>query len=80
MQESIWQSGPHFLSLPRLEWPLSRDFLDLVPQSKMRTPKATFGSVGVGTWNSALGPKLERLILQVMERSNCLRKVINVVA
>ena len=34
-QTSVWQSGPNFLSLPRLEWPLSRDFLDLVPQNEL---------------------------------------------
>ena len=79
-QASIWQSGPNFLSLPRSEWPLSRDFLDLVPQSELRTSKAIFSSLSTEPWSCALGPKLENMILQVMRRSNCLSKVINVVA
>ena len=78
-QGSIWQDDPRFLSLPRSEWPLSRDFLDSVPQSEMRTPKAIFNSVGVARWSCALGPKLERMVLQVIDRSNCLQKVTNVV-
>ena len=79
-QASIWQSGPNFLSLARSEWPLSREFLDLVPQSELRSSKAIFNSVGTEAWRCALGPKLEKLVRQVMERSNCLSKVTNVVA
>ena len=49
---SIWQSGPAYLSLPREQWPFSRQFLDSVPEEEMRAPKAEFNMVaavpGVG--------------------------------
>ena len=30
--DSIWQSGPDYLSCPKFNWPFSRDFLDYVPE------------------------------------------------
>ena len=32
-ENSIWQGGPSFLSLPNQQWPFSRDFIDTVPDS-----------------------------------------------
>jgi len=40
--ESIWQRGPAYLTLPREQWPFSRQFRDTVPEEEMRAPKAEF--------------------------------------
>ena len=43
--DSIWQSGPDYLSLPRYNWPFSREFLNYVPEQEFRSPKAAFNKV-----------------------------------
>ena len=50
MDDSIWQNGPAYLTLPKTQWPFSRDFLDTVPDSELRAPRAAFNSVGIGPW------------------------------
>ena len=54
--DSIWQSGPDYLSLPRYNWPFSREFLDYMPEQELRSPKAAFNKVGMSPWQSPLGP------------------------
>ena len=31
MEDSIWQRGPAYLSIPREQWAFTRDFLDVLP-------------------------------------------------
>ena len=79
-QGSTWQEGPVFLSLPREEWPMSRDFLDYIPEGELRSPKALFNLMACGEWQSGLGLKLEKIVTEVMLRSNCYSKTVNVTA
>ena len=74
--DSIWQSGPEYLSLPRYNWPFSRDFLDYVPEQELRPSKVVFHTARIFPQHSPLGLKLTTLALQVMERTNCLSKAI----
>ena len=80
VQESIWQSGPSYLSQSRDQWPFSRNFLDYVPEQELRSTKAAFNVTNVESWQCILGPRLSSLVNQVMVKSNCLSKVTNVVA
>ena len=74
--DSMWKCGPEYLLLPREEWPLSREFLDYIPQQELRSSKAFFNAVQTtGAWKSVLGTSISRLVTQVIDRSNCLRKV-----
>ena len=80
MQGSMWQNSPDYLLLPRTEWPLSRNFLDYVPDQELRTSRAVFNVTCVDEVEGALGAKFWQLMSQVMDRSNCLDKVVNVTA
>ena len=80
MEDSVWQSGPAFLSLPRAEWPLSRVFLDRIPDQELRSPKAVFNLADPIPWCSWLGRSIDSMITQVMERSNSYGKTVNVTA
>ena len=79
-EESIWQSGPAYLSLPREQWPFSREFLDVVPAEELRASKAAFNMAeavfGVGDFN--LG--VMSLIRKIMEKSNNWGKTVHVTA
>ena len=46
----------------------------------MRSPKAIFNAMGISTKKCFLGSKLTDIAAQVMMRSNCLSKVVNVMA
>jgi len=70
---SIWQSGPAYLTLPRDQWPFSRQFLDTMPEEEMRAPKAEFnlakavpgvGEIGLGDMGIA------GMIMKVMNQCN----------
>ena len=80
MQHSPWQRGPDFLYLPRTDWPMSREFLNYIPEQELRNSRAVFNAVSVDGCDGVLEPKLMLIITQVMDRSNCLEKVINVTA
>ena len=80
MEHSVWQSGPSFLAHSKQEWPFSRDFLHYIPEQELRVPKAAFNLTDPQVWNSLLGKDLDRIITQIMERSNCLMKTSNVTA
>ena len=79
-ENSIWQGGPSYLSLPREQWPFSRDFIDTVPDSELRSPKAVFNAATVEPWKNLLAERLSSIVLLVMERSNCLAKTVHVAA
>ena len=49
LEESVWQSGPVYLSRPREEWPFTRDFLDHVPEQELRSSKAIFNVTDVAS-------------------------------
>ena len=51
-EDSVWQTGPHYLSLPRKDWPFSRNFLDRVPEQESRLPKATYNMANPAPWVS----------------------------
>ena len=80
MEGSIWQCGPSYLTLLREQWPFTRNFIDSIPKEKLRTPRAAFGLVAPEVWSSPLGPNLTRIVLEIMERSNCLSKTVHVTA
>ena len=61
-------------------WPMSREFLNYIPEQELGSSRAVFNAVSVDGWEGVLGPKLMLMIAQVMDRSNCLEKVINVTA
>ena len=77
---STWQNGPDYLRLPRYNWPFSREFLDVLPDSEMRAPRAAFKLVATAPWECCLGTKLSGLISDIMLRSNCYSKTTNVIA
>ena len=79
-ENSIWQGGPSYLSLAREQWPFSRDFIDTVLDSELRSPKAAFNAATVEPWKNLLGERLSSIVLLVMERSNCLAKTVHVTA
>ena len=79
-QGSVWQNGPEFLHLPRTDWPLSRDFLYNVPDQELRSSKAVFNMLAVESQTGLLGDKLQSMVSEVMDRTNCLEKAVNVVA
>ena len=70
--ESVWQTGPAYLYLPKEQWPFSRNFLDHIPEQELRVSKAVFNNTYVESWQCILGPKLSALAFQVMDKSNCL--------
>ena len=78
--DSTWQRGPAYLSLPREQWPFSRDFIDIVPESELRSPKAAFNAAVVEPWKNPLESRLSAVVLTVMSRSNCLAKTTHVTA
>ena len=47
MQHSPWQRGPDFLYLPRTDWPMSREFLNYIPEQELRSSRAVFNAVSV---------------------------------
>ena len=77
---SVWQDGPSYLRLDRKDWPFSRDFLDVVPDQELRAPKATFNLASSGVWKSPLGSKLTRILMDIMDKSNCYQKTVHVTA
>ena len=80
---SIWQSGPAYLSLPREQWPFSRQFLDSVPVEEMRAPKAEFNLVAAvpGVGDKGLNDMgLTGMIREVMSKSNNWDKTVRVTA
>ena len=80
MDHSIWQSGPAYLALPRDCWPFSRDFLDVLPNSELRVPKAAFNVATIGPWKNLLGERLHHVITYIMDLSNCYSKTVHVTA
>ena len=75
---SIWQNGPAYLSLPREQWPFSREFLDIVPEEEMRVPKAVFNMVETVSGVSDMGVAM--MVRKVMDSSNKWEKTVNVTA
>ena len=80
---SIWQGGPAYLTLPRDQWPFSRQFVDTVPEEEMRAPKAEFniatavpGVGNVGLRNMGI----TGMITEVMDKHNSWVKTIMVTA
>ena len=67
---STWQNGPEYLRLPRYNWPFSREFLDVLPESEMKAPRAAFNLIATAEWECCLGTKLSGMILDVMLQSN----------
>ena len=51
-----------------------------MPEQELRPSKAVFHTASIFLQQSPLGPQLTALSLQVMERTNCLSKAINVMA
>ena len=44
--DSCWQRGPHFLSLPQEEWPITRDLnTPNIPRDEVKTKKVTVAAV-----------------------------------
>ena len=77
---SLWQNGPAYLSLPKDQWPFSREFIDVIPDSELRAPRAAFSSVVLIPEGNPLGDKLTSIVESVMLRSNCLAKTTHVTA
>ena len=77
---STWQSGPEYLKLPREQWPFSREFIDTLPASELRAPKAVFHGIAAEEWQSCLGPRISKMVLEIMIKSNCYSKTVNVTA
>ena len=80
MEGSIWQNGPAYLALSKEHWPFSRDFLDLVPDTELRAPRAAFNAAVLIASECLLGNRITSIVETVMERSNCLSKTIHVTA
>ena len=62
----VWQDGPHYLSLPREQWPFSREFRDIVPEQELRKPKAVFNAVS--TLGGSVPALIEGIIFKMVER------------
>ena len=77
---SIWQSGPAYLSLPREQWPFSRQFLDAVPVEELRAPKAVFNMAEAVFGVGDLDLGVMEMARKVMEKSNNWGKTVNVTA
>ena len=66
MDESVWQKGPLYLTLPKCQWPFSRDFLDMIPEQELRRPKALFNSLIATDTSCGLVTKLTDIVLGIM--------------
>ena len=55
-------------------------FYHPLPDQKLQRLRAVFNAVTIDGWYGILGPKLTLMITQIMDRSNCLEKVVNVTA
>ena len=82
MDDSVWQLGPTYLTLPKEDWPFSRDFMDSIPEQELRKPRAMFNLASAGTdmWTCGLGPKITDMVLHVMRMSNCYSKTVSITA
>ena len=80
LEGSVWQNGPHFFALSKDQWPFPREFMDMVPASELRSPRAVYGTMATEVWTNLLGPSLSQIITLVMEKSNCLSKTTHVTA
>ena len=80
LEGTVWQNGPSYLSLPKDQWPFSREFMDILPAEEMRAPRAAFMFNATEPWVSCLGVKLSTVVEEIMLRSNCLGKTVNVTA
>ena len=78
--DSVWANGPAYLTLPREHWPFSREFLDTVPDTELRLPRAAFSKLTLKVSKDLLGERLTLVVMTVMECSNCYEKTINVTA
>ena len=45
LEGSVWQNGPHYLALSKDQWPFTREFMDMVPASELRSPRAVYGTM-----------------------------------
>ena len=57
LEGTVWQNGPSYLSLPKDQWPFSREFMDILPAEEMRAPRAAFMFNATEPWVSCLGVK-----------------------
>ena len=80
MDESVWQKGPLYLTLPKAQWPFSWEFLDTIPEQELRRSKALFNLLVTTDRSCALGSRLTELVLDIMQRTNSYAKSFNVTA
>ena len=51
-----------------------------MPDQELRAPRAVFNTLNPKSWHSYLGKKLDDIVTQIMEVSNCYEKTTNVTA
>lgn len=84
---SFWQQGPAFLGLRRELWPVSRTFLDkqaqsgeVVPAEEVRTKKTVIISLMRSSVKKEIFPDLWHAVERVLNYSNSIVKVKNILA
>ena len=77
---SVWQHGPDFLLLPREDWPVSRDFVQTVPEEVSRVKLAQIMVHATAIQQLPLNGKRVLLIILTLSVSDSLTKVTAIVA
>ena len=82
---SPWQTGPQFLSLPRDQWPVTRDFIRCpIPDEEKRHVKAVataaFNAVFIKDPHSVNLPLTHKVLFSVLQHNNSLNSRKRVIA
>ena len=77
---SVWQTGPTFLSLPRMMWPVNRDCVSrsVIPEEELRSPKSYLRVAAVQVETDM--PSMFRSVEKVLQSNNSLESRKRVVA